>query len=155
MQYRWFTKFCWFLLYQVLLISAVQQSDSVVHIHAFLFKNLLFHYGLSWDSEYSSLCCTVVGLHCLSLPYVKACICSARPPPPITRPPPWQQPVCSLCLQFCFWFLGMLTCVVFVSFVSLLFLYTVLHNLIIISLAALCSMQNLSSLTASYFSFHI
>ena len=114
------------LIYQVLLIPAVQQSDSVVHIYAFLFKNLLFHYGLSQDIEYSSLCYTI-GLDCLSIPYVKAYICYAPPPTPFTWPPPRQQPVCSLCLRFCFCFLGMFICVIFVSFVSLfLFFYTVL-----------------------------
>ena len=41
-----------------MLISAVQQSDSGIHINT-LFKNILFHYGLSQDIEYSSLCCTV------------------------------------------------------------------------------------------------
>ena len=31
-----------------------------VYIHVYiLFKNILFHYGLSQDIEYSSLCCTV------------------------------------------------------------------------------------------------
>ena len=37
------------LIYNVVLISHVQQSDSyIVHI--------LFHYGVSQDIEYSSLC---------------------------------------------------------------------------------------------------
>ena len=45
-------------MYSVVLIPAVQQSDSVIHIHA-LFFYILFHDGLSWDIEYSSLCCTV------------------------------------------------------------------------------------------------
>ena len=41
------------------LISAVQQSHSVIHIY------ILFHYDLSLDIEYSSLCYTV-GPCCLS-----------------------------------------------------------------------------------------
>ena len=36
-----------------MLISVVQQSDSVVHIYILL--HILFHYGLSPDIEYSSL----------------------------------------------------------------------------------------------------
>ena len=36
------------LIYNVVLVSGVQQSDSVVYI--------LFHYRLSQDIEYSSLC---------------------------------------------------------------------------------------------------
>ena len=40
-----------------MLISAVQQSDSVIHIY--ILFHILFHYGLSQDIEYSSLCYTV------------------------------------------------------------------------------------------------
>ena len=54
------------LIYNVL-ISAVQQSDSVihtyiciyVHIYIYILFYILFHYGLSQDTEYSSLCYTV------------------------------------------------------------------------------------------------
>ena len=59
----------------VVLISAVQQSDSVcefrvcVHI---IFH--IFHYGLSQDIEYSSLYYTV-GPCCLSVLFTIACIC--------------------------------------------------------------------------------
>ena len=45
------------LIYSVVLISAVQQRDSVRHIHTFFF--IFFHYSLSQDIEYSSLCYTV------------------------------------------------------------------------------------------------
>ena len=38
-----------------MLISAVQESDSVIYI----IFHILFHYGLSQDIEYSSLCSTV------------------------------------------------------------------------------------------------
>ena len=44
-------------MYNIVLISAVQQSDSVIYI--------VFHYGLSQNIEYSSLC-YAVGLCCLS-----------------------------------------------------------------------------------------
>ena len=40
------------LIYNVVLISAVQQSDSVIHLNHF---HILFHYSLSQDVEYSSL----------------------------------------------------------------------------------------------------
>ena len=36
-------------------MSAVQQSDSVRHRETSFFLNILFHYGLSQDIEYSSL----------------------------------------------------------------------------------------------------
>ena len=34
------------MTYNVVLISAAQHSDSVIHIYTFFF-NILFHYGLS------------------------------------------------------------------------------------------------------------
>ena len=46
-----------------MLISAVQQSGSVIHTY------VLFHYGLSEDIEYSSLCYTV-GPRCLSILHI-------------------------------------------------------------------------------------
>ena len=42
------------LIYNVVLVSSVQQSDSVIHIYI-LFQ-ILFHYRLLQDIEYSSLC---------------------------------------------------------------------------------------------------
>ena len=35
------------------LTLAVQENDSVIHIY--IYFDILFHYGLSWDVEYSSL----------------------------------------------------------------------------------------------------
>ena len=51
------------LIYNVMLISVAQQSDSVIHtyiytyqyIHIYIHFHILFHYGLSQDIEYSSL----------------------------------------------------------------------------------------------------
>ena len=40
------------LIYNVVLITAVQQSDSVIHIYILCY--ILFHYGLSHVIEYSS-----------------------------------------------------------------------------------------------------
>ena len=42
------------LTYNVVLISSVQQSDSVIHIYVIF--HILFHSDLSQDIEYSSLC---------------------------------------------------------------------------------------------------
>ena len=40
-----------------MLITTVQQSDSVIHIYTCIpLLNILFHYGLSYDIEYNSLC---------------------------------------------------------------------------------------------------
>ena len=47
-------------------ISAVQQSDPVIHTHIYIhsFSRIIFHHGLSKETGYSSLCCAV-GPHCL------------------------------------------------------------------------------------------
>ena len=56
-----------------MLISAVQQSDSFMHTQIiyiffnislmfFNFFNILFHDGMSYDIEYSSLCSTVAAV---------------------------------------------------------------------------------------------
>jgi len=56
------------------LVSAVQQSDSVIHIY------ILFHYGLSEDIECSFLCCTV-------RPFCLSQFASANPSLPTTSLP--------------------------------------------------------------------
>ena len=67
------------LNYRVVLIAAVEQSDSVTHTHThththtYVLFHVLFHYGLSQDSEYSSLCYTV-GLYCPFIPYLPVLI---------------------------------------------------------------------------------
>ena len=45
------------LIYNAVLISAVQQSDSVIYIYIYINNlfNVLFHCGLSQDIKYSSL----------------------------------------------------------------------------------------------------
>ena len=68
-----------------MLISAVQQSDSVIHIY--ILFHILFRYGLSQDIEYSSLCYTV-GPCCLSVLYITACVCSSHTPSPFFPQPP-------------------------------------------------------------------
>ena len=72
----------------MLLISAVQQSDSVIHIYILFY--ILFHDVLSQDIEYSSLCSTV-GTCCLSIlciiVCIIVCICSSQTPNPSSLPP--------------------------------------------------------------------
>ena len=60
------------LAYNAVLLSAVQQSDSVIHLHILFY--ILRHYGLSQDVEYSSLC-SKVGPCCFSIFYIIVCIC--------------------------------------------------------------------------------
>ena len=57
--------------------------------------DILSHYGLLMDSEYSFLCYRVRPC-CLSILYVMACICSCQPPTPFL-PTPQPPLVCSLC----------------------------------------------------------
>ena len=78
------------------LITAMWQND----IYKYIFSNILFHYGLSQNIEYSSLCCTV-GPCCLSILYIIVASTNAKlfhPPPTSPSPPPrpWQPPACSL-----------------------------------------------------------
>ena len=51
-----------------------------IHTHTLLHV-FFFHYDLSGDTEYSSLCCTV-GPCCLSSLYIIACICQSSTPNP-------------------------------------------------------------------------
>ena len=44
-------------MYNFVLIFAAQQSDSIIHVD--ILSHVLFHYGLSQDIEYSSLCYTI------------------------------------------------------------------------------------------------
>ena len=65
-----------------MLIFAVQQSDSAIYIytHTYIyFFFIFFHYGLSQDIEYSSLC-RMVGPCCPSILYVRVCITSPKLP---------------------------------------------------------------------------
>ena len=58
------------LIYNVVLIAAVQQSDSVIHIYIYTHSfSYSFHYDLSWAIEYSSPCYTV-GPCCLTFLYM-------------------------------------------------------------------------------------
>ena len=58
---------------------------------------ILFHYDLSWDTEYSFLY-FAVGFCCLYFPYIIAYICYPQTPiPPLPQLiPPWQSQVCAL-----------------------------------------------------------
>ena len=42
-----------------MLLSPIQQSDSVIHRYTFVLFHILFHYSLSQYIEYTSLCSTV------------------------------------------------------------------------------------------------
>ena len=73
-------------IYNVMLVSSVQQGDSDIYIHIYTYiLHILFYYSLLLDIEYSSLCYTVGP--CLSVLYVVVCMCYSQTPnlslPPI------------------------------------------------------------------------
>ena len=47
------------MIYNVVLVSGVQQSDSVIHIHVSILFQILFPFRLLQSVEQSSLCYTV------------------------------------------------------------------------------------------------
>ena len=63
-----------YLIYNAVLVSNVQQSDSIIHKYTniFLFY-ILLHYRLLQDIEYSSLC-YIVGPCWLPILYIVVCI---------------------------------------------------------------------------------
>ena len=56
-----------------MLCSKVIQLYIHTHIYIYIF-HIIFHYGLSQDIEYSSLC-YAVGLCCLSILYIVVYVC--------------------------------------------------------------------------------
>ena len=72
LKYSWFTK-----LWQSLLYSTVTQWYT--YRHSFFY--ILFHYSLSKDIDYSSLCYTV-GPYCLLILNMIVCICQSQSPKP-------------------------------------------------------------------------
>ena len=65
-----------YLIYKVVLVSGVQQSNSVIQIYIkyiYSFSDS-FYYRLSQNIEYSSLC-YIVGPCCFPILYVLVCVC--------------------------------------------------------------------------------
>ena len=80
------------MIYNVVLVSGVQQSDSVIHIH--ILFHVVFRYGLSQDTEYSSLCYT--GGPCfLSILYIIVLIKTLRSVSSVLSSPPRAHPCSS------------------------------------------------------------
>ena len=98
--YSWFTTLCQFLLYSIVLISAVQ---SYAYIHSFSSYYFLSCYITKIGS--SSLCCTV-GPRCLSILNVVVYIYQAQTPhlSHSLPHPPCQTQVYCLYLWVCFCF---------------------------------------------------
>ena len=60
------------LIYNFVLVSGVQQSDLLIPIY--IFFQIIFHYRLLKNTEYSSLCYIVTPC-CLSILCIVVCIC--------------------------------------------------------------------------------
>ena len=83
-----------------MLISTVQQSDSVIHIYTFFLHSFPLWFIPGYWIQFLMLYNRTL---LFSLLYVIICIClslTAATPPSI--PPPRQPQVCSLCLWVCF-----------------------------------------------------
>ena len=66
------------LLYNLVLVATVQQSESAIQILIFSLFWISFPFRLPQSTEYSFLCYTV-GSHLLSILYI-VCICQCQPP---------------------------------------------------------------------------
>ena len=69
-----------------MLVSGVQQSDSVIHIHVSIVFQILFLFRLLQNTEQSSLCYTV-GPCLLSILNIVVCTCQSQTPSPGLFPP--------------------------------------------------------------------
>ena len=67
------------LINNVVLVSGVQQSDSVIHIHVSILFQILFPFRLLHNIEQSSLCYTV-GPCWLSMLNIAVCTCQSQTP---------------------------------------------------------------------------
>ena len=63
----------------VVIVSGVQQSDSVIHIHVSILFQILFPFKLLHNIEQNSPCCTV-GPCWLSVLNIAVCTCQSQTP---------------------------------------------------------------------------
>ena len=62
------------LINNVMIVSGIQQSDSVIHIHTFILFQILFPFRLLWSTEQDSLCYKI-GPRWLSILNIATCTC--------------------------------------------------------------------------------
>ena len=79
------------LINNVVLMSGVQQSDSVIHIYVSILFQILFPFRLFQKIERSSLCDTVDPCW-LSILNIAVCTCQSQAPI-LSFPPPFSPPV--------------------------------------------------------------
>ena len=69
------------MINNVVLVSGVQQSNSVMHIHVSILFKILFPFRLLQSIEQSALCYTV-GPYWLSILNIAVCTCQSQSPNP-------------------------------------------------------------------------
>ena len=108
------------LIYNVVLVSAVQQSESVIHIHISTLFQILFPYGSLQSIEQSSLCSTA-GLYQLTILYIVVCICQSQPPNlsfPLPFPAGNHKFVFYICESVSFLLYSVVCCIFQISHIS-------------------------------------
>ena len=68
-----------YLIFNIVLVSSVQKSDSIIHTHISILFQILFSSGLLQNVEQTSLCYTV-GPCWLSIFNVVMCLCQSQTP---------------------------------------------------------------------------
>ena len=100
-------------IYNVVLIYIVQQSGSVIHTHTYIYIlfHILFHYGLSQDTEYSFPVLpsrTVLLTHSL---YTSLRLLIPAPSPSLPQGPS-PLAICPLLLRVSFCFVNRFICII-------------------------------------------
>ena len=111
------------LIYNVVSVS-VYSIVTQSYMYIFSFSHTSFHHGLSQETGYSSLCCTV-GPHCSSILNIMVCIYQPLPVHPTSSllPPGKYKSVLHFCNLFCF--VDRIICVIFqiLHVISIVFIF--------------------------------
>ena len=105
----------WWFQFQIVDSQGVNfccKANWLSYTHIQILFYIIFHYDLSQDIEYSSLCNTV-GPCWLSILYIIVCICWPQTPIHLFSTAAWQPQVCSLPLWACFYFIDRFICAIF------------------------------------------
>ena len=113
------------MIYNAVLISATQQSDSVIHTCTLFFLHISCHSGLSQDTEYSSLCSGLL----LFIPSTYNSLHLLTPVSSILLPIPSPLATTSLFPMFlnCFYFVDRLIVSYFILFYFILHMYVCMY----------------------------
>ena len=115
------------LLYNIVLVSTVQQSESAIHIHISPLLWISFSFNSPQSIEQSSLSYTVCS-HQLSILCIVSIvyICQYQSLSSSQAPfPPWYPYICFLCLCVCFCFVNKIVYTNFFRF----YMYVLIHDI--------------------------